>query len=408
MPKSNTSTFHQSIGVCYLRRYFSLFNYSSTMRLFAYFVLACLLSNCTSTPTTKNVSEEVETVAPTTLDLLIGTYTGQGSDGIYSLLFNLETGKLDSLRLMAKTTNPSYLAISKDRSRVFTVNETQNGGVSSFAWNKISNELELISEQPSEGDYPCYAALNADESLFTIGNYITGNVLAYQLNSGGVIAPSPTIKQHVGTGANPDRQEGPHAHCTIFSKDNNFLYAVDLGIDQVLAYQAGDETLGEASVALQMDAGDGPRHLIFHPTKNMAFVINELSGTVVSASIDTATGQLTKISKASTLPDDFEGENSCADIHISNDGNFLYASNRGHNSIAIFSVSSDGSLKRIANESVRGDWPRNFTLSPDNRFLLVANQRSNNIVVFERNAETGLLSFTGTDVSVSQPVCLKF
>ena len=238
---------------------------------------------------------------------------------------------------------------------------------------------------------------------------MTGNVLAYPINKKGEVT-EPIVKQHVGAGPNEERQEGPHAHCTKFSKDGQWLYAVDLGIDKILKYPVEVTTIGDGSTAFQADPGDGPRHLIFHPTQKLAFLINELSSTVTSLKLDATTGDFVAISKVSTLPPHYDGENSCADIHVSNDGRFVYASNRGHNSIAVLAVNESGDLMRITNESVHGDWPRNFTLSPDidNQFLIIANQKSNNIVVFERDLETGLPSYTGNEIQLSQPVCLKF
>ena len=157
-----------------------------------------------------------------------------------------------------------------------------------------------------------------------------------------------------------------------------------------------------------MEPGDGPRHLVFHPDRNLAFVINELSNTVISLKHDPNGGMFEAIARVSTLPESFDGESYCADIHVSPDGQFLYASNRGHNSIAIFSISEDGQLQLLGTESTRGNWPRNFTLSPDGKYLIVANQFSGNVVVFERNPETGMLTYMDQQIEISSPVCLKF
>lgn len=343
-----------------------------------------------------------------TLELLVGTYTGSGSEGIYRFSFSPLTGNLTKKQLVASASNPSYLTTSKDKRKIFAVSENNDGGVSSYKWNADRTQLEPINEQPSEGSAPCYIELSPKEHLLATANYVTGSIAVYTINREGVIQPSPAFRQHRGNGPVVPNQESPHAHCTKFSTDGRFLYAVDLGNDKVLVYPIVNGVVGEESTALAMDPGDGPRHLIFHPSKSIAFVINELSSSVVSASINSRTGTFNRISKVSTLPKDYKGENACADIHISGDGQFLYTSNRGHNSLAIFKVSDDGELEKIATEPVHGNWPRNFTLSPNEQFILVANQKSNDISVFKRNPDSGLLMFTGKKTEIDQPVCLKF
>lgn len=345
----------------------------------------------------------------TDLNVLAGTYTDGKSDGIYRLSFNTETGKLTNEGLIATAENPSFLVTSSDRQYLYTVNETDSGGVSSFKWDEETQRYNLINSQYSQGVHPCYIALNDKENLLAAANYSSGNIAVYRLGQDGRILDNRQVRQHKGTGPVEGRQEGPHAHYSQFSGDGRFLYAVDLGTDEILAYSVSAEgRIGEGHAAIEMDAGDGPRHLVFHPSKNYAFVVNELSNTVVSMAVDRENGKFNKIDKVSTLPDDFQEHSQCADIHISSDGRFLYASNRGHNSIAIFEVSEDGTLKRVGIEPVRGDWPRNFALSPDGRFLLVANQNSNNVVVFKIDSETGLLTYTGNQTEVFSPVCLKF
>lgn len=344
-----------------------------------------------------------------TLDILVGTYTGQGSEGIYRLEFDIFKGTLENKGLVVQATNPSFLAISKDRQKVFAVNETENGNVSSFKWNMERTSLELISQVPTNGDYPCYVELNSAESSVAIANYMTGNVGVYDLDKNGTIETDPYFGQHEGVGPNEARQEGPHAHCVRFSPKSKYMYAVDLGIDEVVKYSVIEDSISEPQTALKLEPGDGPRHLIFHPTQDIAYVISELSSTVVAAKVDRESGDLTVFDRVSTLPEGYEGESYCADIHISDDGKFLYASNRGHNSIAVFSLEG-GQMNLLETQNVKGDWPRNFALSPDanNSFLLVANQKSDNIVVFKRNTESGLLTYNDNQIEISQPVCLKF
>lgn len=372
----------------------------------AIIISAAMLGACQS-PKPADESEQGETETVATIDLLVGTYTGSGSNGIYQLQFNPATGQLSDSLLLVATTNPSYLAISSDRQLVFSVNETGEGSVSSFRWNHEASELSLLSSQSTEGAHPCYVDLDASEKQLAVANYSSGNLAVYALGGEGDIQPGPQIRQHEGSGPVDPNQKGPHAHCAIYK--GSFLYAVDLGIDKILAYPVtADGTLGAPHTALQLEPGDGPRHLIFHPTKPMAFAVNELSSSVVSLKADLENGVFEVIDKKSTLPEGYDEKNADADVHITADGRFLYASNRGHNSIAMFAVSEEGELNSLGHEPVQGSWPRNFALSPDDSYLLVANQESNNIVVFKRDAVTGLLSATGNAFTLSKPVCLMF
>lgn len=343
------------------------------------------------------------------LKLLVGTFAEGEEQGIYQVDFNTETGALSNSRHVAKENKPGYLYLSKDGERVYSSNGTKPGSVSAFQWNQDKTALTRMANLPSKGDGACYIGASPDERLLAAANYSSGGIVLYPMDKKGVVLDGPQVVQHSGSGPHPN-QNSAHAHCVQFSKNGKFLYALDLGIDQVLTYPINSEKkLAKAAVGMQLDPGDGPRHLVFHPTENKVFVINELSSTVVSASVDQETGVFTKIDKKSTLPNAHQEEfNACADIQISNNGKFLYASNRGHNSIAVFSIADSGELKLLGVEPVQGDWPRNFTLSPDGKFLLVANRKSNNITVFKLNDKTGLLEFTGHEISVSQPVCLKF
>ncbi|UOB19332.1 lactonase family protein [Abyssalbus ytuae] len=343
------------------------------------------------------------------IELLAGTYTDSMSKGIYKLFFNPVNGTLENKGLVAETVSPSYLDISKNQEYVYAVNESNPGQVSSFKWNNDHTLLEPVSQQPADGAHPCFVELNKEENMLAVANYTSGNVVIYKIDQNGQILPSPQNKKHEGNGPVLPNQESAHAHCSKFSEDGKFIYIADLGIDKIISYPIDENgNPGGMQTALDLDKGDGPRHFVFHPSKEIVFIINELSGSVVSARVNNQTGIFERIDKKSTLPDDYTGNNACADIHITSNGKFLYASNRGHNSIAVFKVNDNGMLERIGNEPVQGDWPRNFTLSPDEKFLLVANQNTNNITVFTINPDTGLLTYTGNQAEVSKPVCLKF
>lgn len=353
--------------------------------------------------------EAPEITETKSIALLVGTYTTATSEGIYRMQFHPETEVLSDLELVARTENPSYLQISKDRSTVYTVNENNPGTISSLKWNGDRTQLEPVAQTSSEGAHPCYIALNPLENLVAVGNYSTGNIAVYKVDGQANFPGSPQTRQHKGSGPVKPSQDGPRAHFTAFDAEGGHLYVVDLGIDQVLSYPVDTQgNLGDAQIVLQLDKGDGPRHMVFHPTMDLVFVVNELSSTVVSARRDTATGNLQIVDKRSTLPEGYAEKSYCADIHISPNGKFLYASNRGHNSIAIFKVSETGALELLGTEDVRGDWPRNFSLSPSGEHLLVANQRSNNITVFGVDLETGLLHYTGQQLALDQPACIRF
>jgi 6-phosphogluconolactonase len=371
-----------------------------------YSLLVLLIAAC-STPEKKQNSPEEDTEA-SLLNILVGTYTSKGSQGIYRITYNPETGALADTSLLVQTTDPSYLAQSSDGKHVYAINAVADGDVYAFEWNEDRTKLIELSHRKSMGDNPCYVALSPDDQSLALANYVSGNVVSYPVNTDGSIAEEGTARQHEGQGGDMDRQAGPHAHFSKFSSDGKFLYAVDLGTDQVIYYPMDSGHMGEGKVALQLDPADGPRHLDFDPEGAFVYVINELSSTIVVAKV-LEDGSFERVEKVSTLPEGYEGESYCADIHVSDDGRFLYGSNRGHNSIAIFSIGEeDGKLKMVATESVYGDWPRNFTLSPDNKFLLVANKKSDNITVFKRDAKTGMLHFTDQQIQLSQPVCLVF
>ncbi|SMG40761.1 6-phosphogluconolactonase [Arenibacter troitsensis] len=371
-------------------------------------ILWVLVVGCKNQPKNANLASAPQQIHKEALKLLVGTFAEGDDQGIYQVDFNPETGELFNSRRVAIENKPGYLYLSKDGNRVYSSNGTKPGSVSAFQWNKDKTALDKLSNFSSIGDGACYVGVSPEEHLLAAANYSSGSIVIYPLEEKGGMIDDPQGVQHSGSGPHPN-QKSAHAHCVQFSQNGKFLYAVDLGIDQILTYPINsDNKLGEAQVALQLDPGDGPRHLIFHPTENKVFIINELSSTVVSATVDEENGVFTKIDKKSTLPEDYQEPNACADIHISKDGKFLYASNRGHNSIAVYSVSEVGDLELLGIENVQGDWPRNFALSPDGNFLLVANQKSDNIIVFRVDKQTGLLKYTGNQLGLSQPVCLKF
>jgi 6-phosphogluconolactonase len=344
-----------------------------------------------------------------TYPFYVGTYTDGESQGIYR--YSIQTdGYLRRVALAAKSDNPSFLAKSADGKFLVAVNEISNkdnaGSVESFLIQDDS--LILINRSSSGGAHPCFVAVNKAGYVLT-ANYTGGNIGLLQLNSQGELTGLLDVQQHSGSNST-DRQKGPHAHSTWFTPDGKDIISIDLGTNELWFSQL-DTTVQKLTLSVQakmgMAPGAGPRHLTFHPNGKYLYVINELDGTITTIK-KTITGTYEKGASVSTLPTGFNKPNSCADIHISSDGKFVYASNRGHNSIAIFKVSSDdGALTLVAHEGTRGDGPRNFSLSPDEKFLLVANQQSDNIISFKRDAKTGLLKFAD-EIQAPTPVCILF
>jgi 6-phosphogluconolactonase len=245
-----------------------------------------------------------------------------------------------------------------------------------------------------------------------VANYVGGNVALLPIQADGALGPAAYVDQHKGTGPNRERQEAPHAHCIVPDPSNRFALAADLGVDRVFLYRLDHDGKSLRHVEggdAVMRPGAGPRHIVFHPTLHLAFVANELDSSVTTLRFDARRGTLTPLDTRSTLPDGWTGTNYPADIHITSSGRTLYVSNRGHNSIAVFSVAkSTGKLAQIQVISTDGDWPRNFSLDPTDRWLLVANQRSNSIIVFARDRESGRLTPTRQRITVPSPVCLRF
>lgn len=374
------------------------------------FLAVSLLAVSCRQQTPKSEIEQPESPAEMNDNLLkifIGTYTSpEGSKGIYQVQLDTSKGEFGPLELIAETVSPSFVALNADKSMLYAVNETVPDGMVTAFERGDDNSWKQTSKLPSLGDAPCHITLNDNESIIAVANYVSGNVVTYPLNANGDLVDQATIGQHEGTGPNAGRQEGPHAHFVQFSKDQKFLYAVDLGIDEIKAYPATENGIGTGFTALKLNPGDGPRHFVFHPTKDIAYVVNELSNTVSAVSVDPATGRFTEFDRLTTLPEDFTAHSQCAAIKISKDGQFLYASNRGHQSIAVYRLADDGSMELVDVVSTEGAWPRDFMLTPNGQHLLVANEQSDNITLFNRDVSTGLISYTGKQINISKPVCL--
>lgn len=346
--------------------------------------------------------------------LIVGTYTGGKSEGIYVYTFNSADGSSKEISHV-KTSNPSFLTISPDKKYVYAVHENAQGGnggeISAFSFDNEKGELTYINQQKTGGDHPCYVATDNTGKWIFAGNYSSGSLSVLPVKADGSLGEATSHIQHTGSGANKERQEKPHVHCTIISPDNKWLYVPDLGIDKVMIY-AFDASTGKLTPGPQEFApsqpGSGPRHLTFHPNGKYAYLVEELTGHVVTYQIQN--GRLKLWQRTSTLPRGQKGFAGSADIHVSPDGKFLYASNRGDfNNIAIFKIDAKTGRVYVAGfQSTLGKAPRNFNFDPSGNYLLVGNQENDEIVIFRRNLKTGLLTDTGKRIAVGKPVCLKW
>ena len=347
----------------------------------------------------------------------IGTYTGPQSQGIYAFRFDDETGTLSPLGLAAETPSPSFLALHPNGKVLYAVNETHDGPgnsgmVTAFAIDPATGRLTKINEQPSRGADPCHLAVDATGQYLVVANYTGGNFVVFPLSEDGHLAAASSILTNRGAGPNHERQDGPHAHDVVFDAANRFLIAVDLGLDQLFVYRfdlaLGSFTFGDPASA-RVPPGAGPRHFAFHPDGRHAYSINELDSTVTALEWDPSTGKLTADASVSALPAGFTGENSTAEVEVDSRGRFLYGSNRGHDSIAVFRINpASGALTLIAHTLTRGKEPRHFALDPTGRWLVAGNQNSNTLAVFRVDQTGGTLSPVGDLVSVGSPVCILF
>ncbi len=346
--------------------------------------------------------------------LYVGTYTKGKSEGIYIYRMNGQSGGLTPVATVKDPASPSFLAIDPRRRFLYAANETgqfngkQGGGVTAYAIDQKTGNLKKLNDQPSPG-VPCHVSVHPSGRYVLAANYGGGNVVMYPVKPDGSLGEQSYVAQHTGKGADPKRQDGPHAHSIMLDEAGRYAFAPDLGIDKVMIYRvdaAAGKLLMHGYAATRPAAG--PRHFDFHPSGRFAYVINELNSTITVFAYDKGKGTLTELQTVSTLPDGFTGTSYCADIHVHPSGRFLYGSNRGHDSIVAFLINNDGKLSILHHEPVGGKWPRNFGIDPTGSFLLVANQNTDNIVVFRLDPRTGWLKPTGQSIDVPIPVCLKF
>jgi 6-phosphogluconolactonase len=347
----------------------------------------------------------------------VGTYTGDNSKGIFAFRFDEASGALKMLGLAAETESPSFLATSPNRKFLYAVNEISSfggekaGSVTAFTIDVESGMLTVLNAKSSKGDGPCHLAVDATGRFVAVANYGGGNFSLLPIDAAGRLGDAIAILANGSSGPNKERQTGPHAHAVVFDASNRYLLGADLGLDRVFVYKF-DPSNGSIGAndpaAVQLAPGAGPRHLAFHPTRPLAFAINELTSTITSLSWDAATGRLATAGSVSALPSGYSGTSWTAEIAVHPNGRFLYGSNRGHDTIAVFAIAPTGTLTLVEHESTRGQMPRNFAIDPSGKWLIAANQKSNSLAVFSIDQETGALTPVGPLAQIGTPVCVLF
>ena len=351
----------------------------------------------------------------------VGTYTQTESfargkaEGIYVYRMDPLTGALIYVSKIVGVFNPSYLVIAPERRRLYAVNEhygdvRPDGAVSAFAIDPVTKELTFLNQQSTHGLAPCYVSINRTGHYLLVANYMSGNVAVLPIEADGRLAEASDLVQHAGSGP-LHGQEGPHAHCVVPDPASDYVVAADKGADKLFIYRL-DTNKGRLLPAdppsVQAEPGAGPRHFVFHPHGRMAYAINELGCTITAYAYDRQCGALQAVQSVPTLPAGSEGRNWTADIHVAPSGQFVYGSNRGHDSIVIYRVDEQtGKLSYVGHEPTQGRTPRNFVIDPSGRFLLAANQNTDTIVTFRIDAQSGKLLATGHVTEAPTPVCLK-
>jgi 6-phosphogluconolactonase len=361
-----------------------------------------------------------QVAAEKSLIVYFGTYTGEKSEGIYVSRLDLASGSLTPPVLAAAITSPSFLAVHPNQNYLYAVNEVgkfegkESGSVSAFSIDAKTGTLTLLNQESSVGTGPAHLIVDPSGRNVLVANYGGGSIAALPVGADGRLKPSTAFVQHTGSSVNPQRQKQPHAHSINVDPGNRFAYTADLGLDKVLIYKfdAGKGTLvANDPPFAPVKPGAGPRHFAFHPKGRFAYVINEIDLTVTAFSADAAKGGLTEIQTVSSLPpgESMQKGFSTAEVQVHPSGRFLYGSNRGHNSLSVFSIDEKtGRLTYVENVPTQGSTPRGFGIDPTGAFLLAGNQRSDSVVVFRIDAKAGRLTPTGQTLTMGSPVCVKF
>ena len=341
-------------------------------------------------------------------------YVGSGKKNIYAYRMDLASGALSPLGTAAQIVDPSYFAISPDRHFLYAVTEgatAESSWISSFRIDSKTGKLAFLNKQPTGGAGPCFVEVDQRGKDALAANYNSGSVSVFPINEGGALGGRSELIQDHGSGPNPQRQEGPHAHCIVTGPDDRFAFVCDLGLDKVMIFkfdpEKGSLAANDPAFAV-IKAGSGPRHISFHPNGQFAYVINEMSSTLTVMACDLERGTLREIETQPLLAGDFKGESTAAEVAVHPSGKFVFASNRGEDSIAVFRCDpATGQLTFLERDSTLGKVPRNFEIDPSGAFLLAANQNSGGVIIFSIDLSTGHLRSTGNKISVEQPMCVK-
>lgn len=346
-----------------------------------------------------------------------GTYTGKDSKGIYVATFDAETGKLGEPQLAAETVNPSFVAIHPSRKFLYAVGEIadfqgkKTGGVSAFAIDATTGKLTLLNQQSSEGTGPCHVVVDKLGKTVLVANYGGGSCASLPVAADGTLGKAASAIQHKGSSIDKGRQEAPHAHSINLDAANKYAFCADLGLDKILIYKFDPTTstlTPNDPPAGVVAPGSGPRHFSFHPSGKFAYVCNEMTSTITAFAYNAETGALTELHTLSTIPQPTPG-NSTAEIVVHPSGKFVYVSNRGHDSLAMYAIDpSTGKLTSLGNAPTGGKTPRNFNIDPTGKWILAANQSSGTVVVHAVDQATGKLTPTGQSIAVGAPVCVRF
>jgi 6-phosphogluconolactonase len=358
----------------------------------------------------KSIVQEQSILQSNEVYMYVGSYNNKETPGIYQMAFNTNSGAMRLLENISDAFNPSFLAVDNENNKLYAVSEHAVGSLLSYDIDKVSKSLRRLNEQMTLGADPCHVTYDNTKKIIITTNYSGGSISVYPIASDGAIG---NLSQHLtysGHGICPDRQEMAHPHSTWISLSNKWLFMNNLGEDKIYIYQL-DATNAKLTLhdTVEVRPGAGPRHSVFHPNGHYFYVINELNNTITVYNFNDNNGSIAYSQTVSTLPDTFKGNSICADIHVTPDGKFLYGSNRGHDSIAMYAIGSNGLLNTIGFKSTNGEIPRNFSIDPSGKFLIAANQETNNIVSFKINPISGELNETGHEIQVpSKPVCIKF
>jgi len=344
----------------------------------------------------------------------VGTGSGDPAEGIHTFRFDSTAGTLTQIQPVTPLLNPTYLALDREGTHLYSVRETTDSAtVHAFDVDRSTGALSPINAVPAEGGAPCYVSVDRTGQWVFVANYVGGNVAVFPRRDDGGLGPATQVVQHSGSGADPDRQAGPHAHYVRADPLNRYVLVADLGIDQVRIYPFDADTgrLNTANArSVSTPPGTGPRHLAFHPSGDYVYLVGELSGTVTVYEYDAAAGRMSAVQTVSTVPDDLEGAPASADVHVHPSGDVLYVSNRGGaNDLVHYRIDEQtGRLSVAGRQGTSVRWPRNFALSPGGEYLLVANRRADAVTVYRVDPGTGALTFTGTSVAVPEPTKIEF